>query len=179
MMSNKQIRSIYNRYVVHHGEREAYEMFMDEYPDYEGELNLLILGQLEDTPAELEVKAPVIDMIDLVTEASDEDDPLDVTGLAEAADPDDEQEDPLDFPCAPAITKPLPPTKKAVEPAKKAVNPTKPVIVKVNKTTQAIALYKKAADKSRKAMIELFVKELNMTPAGAATYVSIVKKKVG
>jgi len=172
MMSNKQIRSIYNRYVAHHGEREAYEMFMDEYPDYEGELNLLILGQLEDTPAELEVKAPVIDMIDLVTEASDEDDPLDVTGLAEAADPDDEQEDPLDFPCAPAITKPLPPTKKAVKPAK-------PVIVKVNKTTQAIALYKKAADMSRKAMIELFVKELNMTPAGAATYVSIVKKKVG
>lgn len=38
------------------------------------------------------------------------------------------------------------------------------------KLERAKELYKANAEKSRKEIIELFVKELNMTPAGASTY---------
>lgn len=48
----------------------------------------------------------------------------------------------------------------------------------VTKFDRAVALYKSAEDKSRKAIIALFVKELQMTPAGASTYQYTVKKQI-
>lgn len=48
-----------------------------------------------------------------------------------------------------------------------------------SKLAQALDLYKHSKDKSRKHIIELFVKELKMTPAGASTYQATCKKVVG
>lgn len=48
-----------------------------------------------------------------------------------------------------------------------------------SKLERAVELYKQATDKSRKAIIELFVKELGMTPAGASTYQNKCKHMVG
>ncbi len=44
------------------------------------------------------------------------------------------------------------------------------------KLERARAIYKANADKSRKEIIQLFVTELNMTPAGASTYHAQCKK---
>lgn len=46
------------------------------------------------------------------------------------------------------------------------------------KLERAKELYKANAEKSRKEIIELFVKELNMTPAGASTYHAQCKKSL-
>jgi hypothetical protein len=45
------------------------------------------------------------------------------------------------------------------------------------KLERAHAIYKANADKSRKEIIQLFVTELNMTPAGASTYHAQCKKR--
>lgn len=44
-----------------------------------------------------------------------------------------------------------------------------------SKKEQAIALYKANSGMSRKELIELFIRELGMTPAGASTYVHLAK----
>lgn len=58
---------------------------------------------------------------------------------------------------------------------------TKPVTKKQptgSKKEQAIELFKVNKSKTRKEIIELFVEQLDMTPAGAATYYSTAKKTV-
>lgn len=47
------------------------------------------------------------------------------------------------------------------------------------KLEQALVIYKNLTDKSRKNVIATFVKELNMTPAGASTYQYTCKKQLG
>lgn len=47
-----------------------------------------------------------------------------------------------------------------------------------SKLEQAVAIYKEMPGASRKELIDAFVSKLGMTPAGASTYASTVKKHV-
>jgi len=67
---------------------------------------------------------------------------------------------------AKAVDKKTKPPKKAKPPKEK----------KVTKASRARVLYADAVDKSRKAMIALFTKELDMSPSAASTYFYTCKK---
>lgn len=71
---------------------------------------------------------------------------------------------PVESPVVIPITEPAPVTISAPSPAPRT------------KLEQAKLLYQTTSDKSRPALIALFVKELGMTPGGASTYASSVKK---
>lgn len=162
MMTNKQIAAIYNGYIGKMTENEAYERFMEKYPDYEGELNLLIQGEL---PLDVEpnLRAGHVDITELMAEPeAEEDDELDTSILngEDCVDPEDDAT-PVEKAAAPA------PAKKDVTPRAKS------------KQAKAIALYTAAADKSRKNIVALFKSQLGMSDAGAATYLQNVRKITG
>lgn len=157
MLSNKQIASIYAGYVNKMGEREAYERFMEKYPDHEGELNLLIQGELvlEVDPT---LRAGHVDITELMAEPeADGDDELDTTILAEDDHIDEDDATPV-----------------RVTTKEKTVTPRGE-----SKQSKALAIYTTAVDKSRKNIIALFKAQLGMTDAGAATYLRNVKKLAG
>lgn len=168
MMTNKQIASIYNGYLGKMTENEAYERFMEKYPDYEGELNLLILGELP-LDVEPELRAGHVDITELMAEPeAEEDDELDTSF------PDDEDfVDPEDDATPVRVSAPVEKA-AAPAPAKKDVTPRAE-----SKQAKAIALYTAAADKSRKNIVALFKAQLGMTDAGAATYLQNVRKITG
>lgn len=64
---------------------------------------------------------------------------------------------------------------KPAKVAKAPKAPKAPKVKKVTKMDQARELYAAASDKSRKAMIEVFGKELGLSAAAASTYFYTVK----
>lgn len=170
MLSNKQIASIYAGYVNKMGEREAYERFMEKYPDHEGELNLLIQGEL-DLEVDPTLRAGHVDITELMAEPeADEDDELDTTILAE----DDYIDEDDDATPVRVTTKEKTVTATTAAPTTKTVTPRGE-----SKQAKALAIYQNATDKSRKNIIAEFKAQLGMTDAGAATYLQNVRKITG
>ena len=48
MLNTKQINVIYTGLVEKYGEAEAYDRFLEKYPEYESELTLAAAGELKD-----------------------------------------------------------------------------------------------------------------------------------
>ncbi len=188
MMSNKQIASAYNALVNKVGERAAYETFLEKNPDYEDELNQLVQGTLD-----LTVELPVdrLTSVEDLMEAPDDEDGLDVAGLRDALEGDMLDDDEIPVPVrAPRVKveKPAEPVKAAPKAAKPVKTPKAEKVTKKaapavdkqpSKADRALAIYQAAPDKSRKVIIALFIDQLGMTSAGAATYLQNIKKKLG
>ncbi len=150
MMTTNQIKANYNGLLRKYGPTVAQEMFVEKYPDSEGDLELFLTGQLE-IPEDLKYTAPE----DELPEVEDEADIIAETKVEVKAE-------------EPKAEKP----KKAKEIKEKAPKADKAP----SKAELARKLYAEAEDKSRKVITQRFVTELGLTTAGANTYYNNIKK---
>ena len=145
-VSAQVIQSMFNHLAASYTEDEAREILVQKYPAEQS--RIYAMGKLVNGTVE-------------VTTDSDEDESTetDTSKLAKAVK-----------------VKTAKPAK--AKPAKVAKAPKQPKAAapkKVTKMDQARELYAAASDKSRKAMIEVFGKELGLSTAAASTYFYTVK----
>jgi len=188
MLNTKQINVIYTGLVEKYGEAEAYDRFLEKYPEYESELTLAAAGELKDIDPSLRKGFVDVDELMSLPEATGELD-LDVRGLKDedgfGNEDDEETTDVEPKPEVPAKTpkaekpakEPKAKTPKAEKPAKEPKAKKEPA--GDSKAARAEKMYIESTDKSRKTMISMFIQVLGMSNAGASTYYQNIKKKVG
>ena len=147
-VSTQVVKSMFNHLIASYSADEAREILVQKYPDMEGEIELLTDPSLYGEPVE-------------TVEATDEEIDL----QAETAEAD--------------LVKAV--KAKTAKPKKEKVS--KPKKVKAEKPQKAESkvdiarkLYAAAEDKSRGAMIQVFMDQLGMSKAAASTYYYNVKQ---
>jgi hypothetical protein len=154
------VKSMYNHLIASYSPEEVKDILVAKYPEMEGEIELLMdPSQYGEDVARVAVTDEVIAAIDAEVEATEvpKATKADLLAAVKAATAKPKKEK------APKVEKSA---KPKAEKAPKAES----------KADQARALYQASIDRSRKAMIELFVAELGMSKAMASTYFYACKK---
>lgn len=155
-MTEKQLKATYNSYVRKYGE-DAIDAFVAKYPESEGDLMMLVNGEFDEIAA---LRAGLADE-DYLPDAEEVPETLAELQAGQAGQVEQAE---------PAKAAPKAPKKpKATKLVKIAKGPSK--------AERAAVIFAESAGMSRKEIIERFQKELGMTPAGASTYYSNIKKK--
>ena len=177
-MNMNSLKSLYKNYCGKYSDGLAFEMLLEKYPEYEGELYMIRDGEDQLVPAEMKFQADETLYDDEVNEMENQ---VQVTApevatavfntIVETATEVNEGE-------APKIEKiSKKKEKKPTEVKAKKEPKVKEVKEKViSKAELARQIYANAEDKSRKVVTELFIKELGLTAAGASTYYQNCKK---
>lgn len=148
-MNVNNVKALYTNYCGKHTPEVAFEMLVEKYPDIEGDLLAIIDGE------------------DNIVES----------GLTFQADDnyfDGEVESEPEIIAQPKKKVNVPKIEKV---AKKKVEKSTPPAKVPSKAQLAYEIYANAVDKSRKVMIEIFMKDLGLTSAGSSTYLQNCKKK--
>ena len=174
-MTPNTLKALYKNYCGKYSEGCAFDMLLEKYPEFEGELYAIRDGEDMSVPAEMKFKADETFYDDEVNEMEMQVSTPEVATavfntIVETATEVNEGKAPVIEKTAKKKAEKVvkAPKIKAEKPVKEPKGPSK--------AEQARAIYAAAEDKSRAAVTKLFVEQLGLTAAGASTYFQNCKK---
>lgn len=160
-LSEPAIKAVMRNLMKDYCEEDARKLMIEKYPYLEGDI-INISATDDDTPVASSPEPVVFETID---DTFDEEAEIDVKDLI------DDTEQLID--AVEAVVEETKKPTKAVKPAKTST------ARKDSKAARAREIYMNATDKSRKAIVALFVSELDMTSTAAGAYYYSTKAKCG
>ena len=178
-MNMNSLKSLYKNYCGKYSDGLAFEMLLEKYPEYEGELYMIRDGEDQLVPAEMKFQADETFYDEEVNEMENQ---VQVTApevatavfntIVETATEVNEGEAPKIEKVSKKKEKKPTEVKAKKEPKVKAEKAPKAP----SKAEQARQIYAAAEDKSRSAVTKLFIEQLGLTAAGSSTYMQNCKK---